>query len=249
LSDSFAVRMEIDTPISLRGLLHLDGLLGSFLTARGGRPEDIPLERHLGTWQGSVAILETGPFGPVSGTDIRIKHVAAEGVPAGIFDHLKPGQRRIGEMHRMRNVLTPYSCLDGVRAVWFAARGDSVQALDLLSDARNLGAMGRTGWGRVVDMKAFDVRDDALTGLVLASGLPARAMPVTTWEKLGLERPEAAVVSMLRPVPPYWTGEEVPCIAPIQVDLMGTAAEIGAMMGELHQVDTSVQTGGRSFGM
>jgi hypothetical protein len=77
----------------------------------------------------------------------------------------------------------------------------------------------------------------------------ARVMPVTTWEKLGLKRPEAAVVSMRRPVPPYWTGEEVPCIAPIQVDLMGTAAEIGAMMGELDQADTSVETIGRSFCM
>lgn len=233
MSDSFAVRMEIDTPISLRGLLHLDGLLGSLLTARGGRLEDIPLKRHLGIWQGSVAILETGPFGTVSRTDLRIKHVATEGVPAGIFNHLKPGQRRIGEMHPMRNVLTPYPCLDGVRAVWFTARGDPVQALDLLADARNLGAMGRTGWGRVVDMMAFDVRDDALTGLVLASGLPARAMPLPTWEQLGLKRPEAAVVSMQRPGPPYWTGEEVPCIAPIQIDLMGSAAEIGAMVGEL----------------
>jgi hypothetical protein len=234
MSSSFAVRMEIDTPISLRGLLHLDGLLGSLLTARGGRLEDIPLKRHLGTWQGSVAILETGPFGTVSRTNIRTKHVATESVPAGIFDHLKPGQRRIGEMHPMRNVLTPYPCFDGVRAVWFAARGDSVRTLDLLSDARNLGAMARTGWGRVVDMTAFNVHDNALSGLVLASGLPARAIPCTTWEQLGLKRPEAAVVSMQRPVPPYWTGEEFPCISPIQADVTGTAAEIKAMVGELH---------------
>jgi hypothetical protein len=234
MSSSFAVRIEINTPISLRSLLHLDGLLGALLTARGGRLEDIPLRRHLGTWQGSVAILETGPFGPVSSTDIRIKHVAAEGVPDGIFDHLKPGQRRIGEMHPMRNVLTPYPCIDGIRAVWFTAKGDPVHTLDLLSDARNLGAMGRTGWGRVVDMTAFSVRDDALTGLVLMSGLPARTMPVTTWEQLRLKRPEAAVVSMQRSVPPYWTGEEVPCISPIQVDAMGTVAEIKAMVGELH---------------
>jgi hypothetical protein len=136
-------------------------------------------------------------------------------------------------MHPMRSVLTPYPCLDGIRAVWFVARGDSVQTLDLLSDARNLGAMGRTGWGRVVDMTAFDVCDDALTGVVLMSGLPARTMPVTTWEKLGLKRPEAAVVSMQRPVPPYWTGEEVPCISPVQVDFMGTAGEVEAMVGVL----------------
>lgn len=249
MTTSFAVRVEIDTPISLRGLLHLDGLLGSLLTARGGRLEDIPLERHLGTWQGSAAILETGPFGTVSRTNTRIKRVAPESVPAGIFDHLKPGQRRIGEMHPMRNLLTPYPCFDGVRAVWFAARGDALQTLDLLSDARNLGAMGRTGWGRVVDMTAFNVRDDPLTGLVLASVLPARAIPCTTWEQLGLERPEAAVASMQRPVPPYWTGEEFPCISPIQADLMGTAAEIRVMVGELDQASPFADVIGCSFSM
>jgi hypothetical protein len=233
MSASFAVRMEIDTPISLRGLLHLDGLLGALLTARGGRLEDIPLTRHFDTWQGSVAILETGPFGSISRTNVRVKQVVADGVPAGILDHLKPGQRRIGEMHPMRNLLTPYPCFDGVRAVWFAARDDSIHALDLLSDVRNLGAMGRTGWGRVVDLMHVDLPDNESTGLVLASGLPARTISLATWERLGLQRPEDAVVSMQRAVPPYWTGEEVPCISPIQVDVAGTAAEIRAMLGKL----------------
>lgn len=232
MSASFAVRMEIDTPISLRGLLHLDGLLGALLTARGGQLDDIPLTRHFGTWQGSVAILETGPFGSTSRTNIQVKQVAADGVPAKILDHLKPRQRRLGEMHPMRNLLTPYPCFDGVRAVWFAARGDPVYALDLLSDVRNLGAMGRTGWGRVVDMMAFDLSENAFTGLVLTSGLPARTMSLATWEQLGLKRPEAAVISMQRPVPPYWTGEEVPCISPIQADVSGTKDEIRAMLGE-----------------
>jgi hypothetical protein len=54
---------------------------------------------------------------------------------------------------------------------------------------------------------------------------------------------------MQRPIPPYWTGEEVPCIAPIQVDLMGSAAEIRAMVGDLHQADPSVEAVGCSFGM
>jgi hypothetical protein len=237
MSTSFAVRMEIATPISLRGLLHLDGLLGALLTARGGRLEDIPLHRHHGAWQGSAAILETGPFGPVRHANTRIRHVAAEHVPGGVFDHLKPHQRRIGEMHPMRGVLTPYPCLDGVRAVWFAAMGDCAAVLDLLSDVRNLGAMGRTGWGKVVGMAEFKTRDDSLTGLAFASGLPARTLPVTTWEQLGMKRPEAAVVSLQRPVPPYWAGEEVACVSPLQVDLMGSSAEIKAMVGEIDDAD------------
>jgi hypothetical protein len=33
MMESFAVRIEIDTPLSLRGLLHLDGLLGALAVA------------------------------------------------------------------------------------------------------------------------------------------------------------------------------------------------------------------------
>jgi hypothetical protein len=234
MTGSFAVRIEIDTPISLRSLLHFDGLLGALLTARGGLLDEIPLERHLGIWQGSAAILETGPFGPVMATNTRIKHVAGDGVPAGLLDHLRPGERRINTMHSMRNLLTPYPCLDGVRAVWFIAKGDAEATRDLLSDVRNLGAMGRTGWGRVVDTAIFDVANNTLTGLVLPSGLPARTMPVSTWKMLDLAQSEAAIISMRRPTPPYWAGKEVLCISPLQVDIMGTATEIRSMVGELH---------------
>jgi hypothetical protein len=232
---SFAIRIEIDTPIALRNLLHLDGLLGAEQTLRGRRLEDIPLERRLGSWQGSVGILETGPFGPVSSRNVRLKHVPADGVPPGIFDHLKPGQRRLNQMHPMRNVLTPYTCLDGIRAVWFTARGDIARTLDLLSNTRNLGAMGRTGWGRIVDITTSDIRNEAMTGLVFpGSGLPARTVPVATWNQLGLKQPESAIVSMQRANPPYWIGEEVPCISPIQVDAMGTATEIKTMINGPH---------------
>jgi len=42
--ESFAVRIEIDTPLSLRGLLHLDGLLGALAVGRSKEATDIPLQ-------------------------------------------------------------------------------------------------------------------------------------------------------------------------------------------------------------
>ena len=61
MTESFAVRIGIDTPLSLRGLLHLDGLLGSLAVARGREATNIPLLKHEGIWQGSAAI----PLKPV----------------------------------------------------------------------------------------------------------------------------------------------------------------------------------------
>jgi len=48
MTESFAVRIGIDTPLSLRGLLHLDGLLGSLAVARGREATNIPLLKHEG---------------------------------------------------------------------------------------------------------------------------------------------------------------------------------------------------------
>ena len=230
MTESFAVRIGIDTPLSLRGLLHLDGLLGSLAVARGREATNIPLLKHEGIWQGSAAILETGPFGALAAGQFRIKHVIAEAAPDDIFDHLKPAQRKIGKMSPMRNILSAYPSYEGIQAVWFTGRGDAEAVVDLLHDARNLGAMGRTGYGRVTDLELIKVDDEPMSGLVASSGLPARTVPVETWDRFGLGRPDAAIISLQRFQPPYWTGPELACISPMQVDLSGTLGEIRAIV-------------------
>jgi hypothetical protein len=231
IMESFAVRIQIDTRLSLRGLLHLDGLLGALAVARGREATDIPLQKHEGIWQGSAAILETGPFGALAATQVRIKHLVAERVPDGILEHLRPAERRIGEMNPMRNALSAYPCFDGIRAVWFTGCGISAAVMDLLSDARNLGAMGRTGYGRVIDLELVDIEQRAMAGIVLSSNLPARTVPVEIWNRLDLGQPRAAVISLQRFQPPYWTGPEVACISPMQVDLTGNFGDIRAIVG------------------
>jgi CRISPR type IV-associated protein Csf3 len=226
MTESFAVRIDIDTPLSLRGLMHLDGLLGSHAAARGKGATDIPLQKHEGIWQGSAAILETGPFGALVAGQSRVKHVVADAVPDDIFDHLKPAQRKIGRMSPMRHLLSSYPSFEGIRAVLFTGRGDPEAVAELLHDARNLGAMGRTGYGRVTHLELIKVNGSTMSGLVSSSGLPTRTVPIEPWDRFDLGRPDAAIIS-----PPYWTGPEVACVSPMQVDLSGTRGDIRAIVG------------------
>jgi hypothetical protein len=230
MMEPFAVRIGIDTPLSLRGLLHLDGLLGALAVGRGKEATDIPLQKYESIYQGSAALLETGSFGLLNGEQIRLKHVAEDKIPDGIFDHLKPAQRKIGPMSPMRNSVAPYPYYAGVRAVWFAGYGHSEAVVDLLKDARNLGAMGRTGYGRITELETFKIEQDDFPGLLFSSKLPARTIPLEMWDRFNSSRPEDAVISLQRFQPPYWTGSEVPCISPMQVDLNGTAGDIRKLL-------------------
>ena len=231
MTASFALRMAIDTPIALQRLLHLDGLLCSLAAAVGGQWDDIPLERYEGIWQGSAAMLEVGPFGPTYFQQMRLKHVRKDTVPVAVAKTLSKGDRIIGAMSLERNQLTPYSCLGGVRAVWFTGRGEPRAVSDLASRAPSIGGMGRTGYGRITEVAIMPLDEAALTGLVLGNGRPARTMPVGLWERIGDAEHLHNVVSDERPFPPYWTGREEACVSPMQVDLMGTRAELAAMVG------------------
>ncbi len=221
--------MGIDTPLSLRALLHLDGLLGFHLSLRGQSPTDIPLARHEGVWQGSAAMLETGTFGAIASIQTRIKHVSLDTIPSGIFEQTQSAHRKIGPMSPMRRALSQYPLLQGIRAVWFTGRGDSARVEALLQEVRNLGAMGRTGYGRVADLQIMELRDHALTGIASSAGMPVRTVAIETWDALGLGRHASAVISLQRPCPPYWIGPTIPCISPIQFDMTGTATEIRAL--------------------
>lgn len=231
MTASFALRMGINTPIALKRLLHLDGLLCSLAAASGRQWDDIPLERYEGIWQGSAAMLEVGPFGPVHSQQMRLKHVRRDTVPVAVAETLPKGDRIIGTMSPERNQLTPYPCLAGVRAVWFTGRGDPGAVADLAARAPGIGGMGRTGYGRTTGVEVMPVDDAVLTGLVLGDGRPARTMPVDLWGRIGDAEHPHKVVSDERPFPPYWTGREEACVSPMQVDLMGTRAELVAMMG------------------
>lgn len=229
MSTSFAIRMSIDTPLALRALLHLDGLLGFHTALRGQNLTDIPLSQYEGIWQGSAAMLETGTFGATVLTQTRIKHVSLDTVPPEILEQAQPIHSKIGPMSPMRGTLSQYPLLEGIRAVWFTGRGDSTRVEALLQEVRNLGAMGRTGYGRVIDLQMLKVYDHILTGIASSAGMPLRTVPLGAWDALGLGRHASAVVSLQRPYPPYWTGPTIPCISPIQVDMTGTLVEMKAL--------------------
>jgi hypothetical protein len=221
---SFAVRMAIDTPISLCNLLHLDAVLGSVVCRNGGAYGDLPLACTDGLWHASAALLETTAYGASDISYIRVKAVLD--VPAAVLDTLPRSGRTIGPMSPYRPQLSQYPVSRGVKAVWFAGRGDGDAIRDILESVGNLGAMSHTGSGRVTGVELIEIADSNLSGIVLVGGLPARAMPLPRWGAFGLERPSDAVVSTMRWRGPYWDGPQALCIAPTGAMLRGTGPEI-----------------------
>ena len=230
-TDRFAVRLAIDTPISLRGLLHLDGLLMRLAADAGSNPLDIPLAATGGVRHGSAAMLECGVFGPGHEKHVTVKALREDQIPAGVFSHLRPTSLVVRDMTPQRPALAEYPLTTGIRAVWFAATGDRDATLDLLAGIRNLGAMGRMGYGRVVDVDCLDVEDGYPTGLALRDGSPARTVAKAAWLAIGMTDHPGAVTSMRNCAPPYWTGEEVECISPTQEALTGTRSELARLAG------------------
>jgi hypothetical protein len=228
---SFAVRLAIDTPIALDSLLHLDGLLCALTARAGNHWNEIPLAQTDGIWHGSAALLECGPFGPAYSQVVRLKHVRVDSVPRPAAEALPARDRRIRDMSRERNRLTPHTLLAGIRAVWFVGRGNPDRVKELLATARNLGSMGQTGYGRIREQEAIEVPDVVTSGLVHTPAFPARNLPLDLWKKIGRDDQARGIVSMQRPLPPYWHGPEVECISPMQVDLTGTAAELAEIVG------------------
>jgi hypothetical protein len=86
------------------------------------------------------------------------------------------------------------------------------------------------GFQDFLNRRALTIEQSATAGLAFSSGLPARTVPVEIWDRLNLGRSEAAIISLQRFQPPYWTGPEVPCISPMQVDLIGTSGDIRALV-------------------
>jgi hypothetical protein len=224
----FAIRMAIDTPIAINNLLHFDGLLGHLLARRGKDPLRLPLHELEGVFCGSAALLETGPFGAVEHSVTRIKTIRDQ---ERVFSEVLTGQKVIGEMSPYRPQLHEYTVFDSVKAVWFAGSGDSRDVFDLVKDLSSIGAMAPVGYGRITERKLFTLSEVSSAGLLLASGLPARAVPIHVWRRLELPRHPRAIISEQRFRPPYWQGEVTACIAPTYYDLCGTFAEIRGMLG------------------
>lgn len=225
---AFALRITIDTPIALNNLLHLDGLLGRLLANRGRNPTNVPLEQIEGVYCCSAALLETGAFGPVETGLTRIKRLRDESERVA-----KPGRRHrtMDEMSPFRPQLHDQNLFEAVKAIWFYGDGNCNVVADLIGDARAIGSMGPSGYGRVVEWELFGLERSLDQGFFLTNGLPARVVPLSLWDKCELPRHPRAVIAQQHYRPPYWAGDEAICIAPLLIDLSGTRAEISGLIG------------------
>lgn len=224
----FAVRIAIDTPVVLNNLLHFDGLLGRLLALRGDDPAHIPLRRVDRVYCGSVALLETGPFGPVEYQRSRIKRLRGEDNCVAGANSL---QAAMDAMSSFRPRLSVHRLYESVSAIWFCGQGDHARVADLLHDLRSIGSMASCGYGRVIRWEMMSLQDSDEHGLLLQNGLPARAVPVTLWRRMDLPEHPRAVIAQQACTPPYWRGDQEICIAPLLVDLTGTRPEIAGLIG------------------
>jgi hypothetical protein len=204
MSKPFLVRLGVDTSVSLNNLLHLDGLLGKVLYDQGKTIEDLPLDRHEGVWMGSAAILETGAFGLGEESITRIRAIREENMPASLLARLPGAEASIGPMSPYRNRLRSYPLASGINAVWFAGVGDAESAIALLERVNQVGAMYKTGYGRVISREVFASGNHKAGLSIVSEGepLPVRAVPLDVWDRLAGMRPARAVIAERRAAPP-----------------------------------------------
>lgn len=228
-----AVRIEIDTPIVLHDLLHLDALLARVVTDAGGDADDLPLASTDGLWHASALLLETGAFGAVETEESRIKSLRKGQFPDDSLDHVPISRRSIGPMSPLRPRLTTHRPLSGVTAIWSVFDGDAKAVVDLLDDVLYFGAHHRVGRGRrSSDAEVFPVVAPGPVGVVLANGLPARAVPLRTWDtKFVLPHHPNRCASTSSWRPDYRESEKDVCVLPAQRDLTGTRTEIMGLIG------------------
>jgi len=228
---AFAVRLAVDTPVSLRHLLHLDALLGNVAARLGRAHDDLPLERSEGLWHASAALMETTVFGVAEEACKRVAALRRDSIPAGLLDGLPKAERSIDAMSPHRPRLNEYPSLRGATALWFSGRGEPGAVLDLLSEVTGLGAMAGTGHGRVTGMELVETDDAPLAGIALSDGGPARAVPAARWLALGFAKPDRALVAAQRWYGPYWERSSDLCLSPMQTDLTGSQSEIRKLVG------------------
>jgi hypothetical protein len=235
---AFAVRAEIDTPISVRENLHLDGLLLEGFRRFHGEPieiADLPLAFRDGVPMASGALFETVSGGAFRKSMQRVRSNIAMRADAEQF-HATPDMPReflvVDSMSPYRPMLTAYELDVGVRAVWWTAFGDRVRVAQALGEITGLGAMAGTGYGRVVGWSFHDVAEPSpVVGWMDAKGLPIRAVPVEAWKNAGGK--DGCGTGMARAAPPYWTDGAVDCVLPRRFDRFGSMSWVSENLGVL----------------
>lgn len=224
----FALRIAIDTPVVLNNLLHLDGLLERLLANRGDDPANVPLRRLDQIFCASAGLLETGPFGAVEKRATRVKRLRGENNYGSKSDR---GLSQIDAMSPFRPKLTHHKLFESVSAIWFFGQGNYAHIGELLRDLMSLGSMASCGYGRVREWQIMDLGKSDDHGLLLKNGLPARAIPVALWRRLGLAQHPRAIITQQSHRPPYWAPSQEICVAPLLDDLVGTRAELSELIG------------------
>jgi hypothetical protein len=232
----FAVRAEIDTPISVRDHLHLDALMLEGVRRLHGRPippDQLPIAFRDSVPLASAAVFETVECGAVRFETARLRsNIARRDDPERV--HVTPDMPRVlrivGADSPYRAGLETRHMATGIRAAWFTATGDADATMQILSEIEGLGAMAATGYGRVVSWSLHRIANShADVGWKDGAGKPLRAIPLQAWTTAGGD--VGFETAEVRAAPPYWSGPATLCVVPRLGDLVGRREAVVAMIG------------------
>lgn len=208
------VKCEMKTPIIVTRPLHFDALLGNLLVQRGAEPhtvnEIIPLSRRNGVFCGSVSIL-TGPCVQTPVSIIQALNARRDVDPSRL--------RKVRNRHpRVEVSRGPYKNLKtdlkmtSATAVYFSAMGNIDEVRDLMSGIPGIGKKQSMGYGEVRSTIVEEITFSN-AGWKTNAGLPARPIPIDSWEGSVPDCPKG----LTRIMPPYWEGPFSQCYIPSEI--------------------------------
>jgi len=218
MNEPFKLTLEIFGAIALKYPLTLDGLLSAAVQRMNGKTgadtiPDIPLEREDGIFHGSAlyhtrryrhstVCRKLGLRGEEEMSPKNFKPFSGKGSGKyyGSLD-LRRGP------HQIR--LDSYAAIE-TPEVWFWGRGDAERCAEMIRCyILGLGKRANGGAGQILSVRVDACEDNSW---VLASGFPARPIPVDLWEKIGGR--QDAPVDYCRVDIPYPTGNPVRAVFP-----------------------------------
>lgn len=219
---AFKLVIKLATPFVMsRPRTTLDSLLSAAVFRETGLMgadtiAHIPLEREDGIFKGSCAFVS----GSYSHTVVQ-RIMNLRGLADMTDEHFAPQSK--GKIKRYLPVvvktgpykahMSNYAGIDA-RTVVFFGKGDPDRVVDLIkNNIPGLGRRANAGAGEILDVSWVRVPADHDYPWIMANGSPARPLPLEVWNRISGHR--KVPVADLTVQVPYWSGEVVPSVYPL----------------------------------
>lgn len=218
----FKLVIKLATPFAMgRPRTTLDGLLSAAVYRENGTMgadtiPHIPLEREDGIFKGSCAFI-AGNY-----THSKVQRIMnLNGLSDHTPDHFAPQSK--GKVKRYLAIsvkrdaykahMSNHAAIDA-RTIVFYGVGDPDRVVELIeTNIPGIGKRANAGAGQILGV-TWQKMDSDLSWKT-ESGLPARPLPLNIWNRISASR--KVPVADLTVQVPYWNGELVPAVYPMEM--------------------------------